>query len=154
MCSSPLGSALRFFFPLFPSPSMSMLNHTYDDVDDGGSDTDRRVTERFFFFSFLRSTFLSVHRQNRSTHTRTYIGMKRRRRTCSSSSSCLAHPSRARCASISIKPSRCPLERRDWSFRGLFLYSLSLVKQLLLCVSIEDRGQRRLVMIATGQFNR
>lgn len=110
----------------FSPPSMSMLSHTYD---DDGSDTDRRVTERFFFsfsFFFYSSFVVLVSASSKQVNAHTH----RHEETAKDLFIIVIHPSyRTSCLSISIKPSRCPLERRDCSFRGLFL-SLSRSKWL------------------------
>ena len=100
----------------FSPPSMSMLSHTYD--DDDGSDTDRRATERFFFFSFsfFSSFVVLVSASSKQVNAHTH------RHEETAKDLFVIYPSyRTSCLSISIKPSRCPLERRDCSFRGLFL---------------------------------
>jgi hypothetical protein len=118
---------------------MSVLSHTY------GSDTDRRVSERFFL---LFSSFLSVHRQNRSTHTYTHTpsrneGLVHHHLSSSSPSSFTICTDG--CLSISIN------HRRVHSIEeNATLFSSLSSNGYLLFTLIEGGGQQqRVVVIAT-----
>ena len=109
-------------------------------------------SERAIFLLLLLSSFLSVHRQNRSTHTYTSAsrdeGLVHHHLSPFSFSFTICT---AGCLSISIKPSTCPLNWEECNSRHFSLLSLSLSSNgYLLFALIEGGGQQqRIVVIAT-----
>lgn len=141
LCSRGFFVCLSFFLHSLSLFLWSVFNHTY------GSDTDRRVRVAIFSSLPLFSSFLSVHRQNRSTHTSRDEGLVHHHLSSSSSSSftiCTAG-----CLSISIKLSTCPL---NWGDCNSFSFCLSSNGYLLVAL-IEGGGQQqRVIMIATYKY--